>query len=843
MQKKKILIYTSLIILSIMAAYLIVEPGTLFGSKTDWINQHTVFPEYFRNLFYHTDKIIPNFAPHIGAGQNIFNFSYYGLLNPIILLSYLFPKIEMTTYIIFSNIILFALSSVLFYYFLQKHTENKYHAFLTTIILIFSSSFLFHFHRHFMFVDYMPFLILGLLGIDQYFEKNKRTLFTLSTFLMIMTSYYYSIIGIFVFIIYGLYIYLTKYKDITLKRFIKDGISFLIPIIIAILMAGILLLPTAHVILSGRGSSEKLITLKELIIPKANIEAIVYDTYSLGLTSISLIALIYTSIKKKNKSHYLSLTILLIIIFPLFIYLLNGGLYIRNKALIPFLPLIGMILTSFFDDLFKTKIKLKPLLCICILLLIFNLPTASKIFVYSFLIDIIITFSTLTIYQKKKKQLLVILPILFIVLTNWFIGQKTDILIPKNFWQESFSKEKEKNLEKQLEKEEFAVRSANLDSTLYTVNKIISPKHYTTSIYSSTYHKDYQNFQKNVFKNPLPNRNKLILAQSNNIMFQTFMGLKYITYSGKPSIGYFPVTENKKEKLYQNNNVLPIGYATPRILNKKDYDKLSYPASEEAMIGNIVLDDKKTNFMFEKNSEEIFPFYKLPKKNRNLTIQKKKGKYIVDAKKDTKIEIPLNRVVNNEILFITFELENQTSCESPTQKIGINGIYNKKSCIDSEYQNENNTFHYVLSKNEAWNKLSVVIGEGHYVISNIKSYILNYNNLIKPISKIDKWDIKNTNNDILEGKINVRENSYFATSIPYDEGFQIYVDGKKQDYEKVNTAFIGFPIKKGVHHIKMVYHSPGLNTGIRISIIGLCGLLIIIYFDIKNRYKSSIKAL
>ena len=34
--------------------------GNIFGSNMDWINQHTVIPEYFRNYFYETGKLIPD---------------------------------------------------------------------------------------------------------------------------------------------------------------------------------------------------------------------------------------------------------------------------------------------------------------------------------------------------------------------------------------------------------------------------------------------------------------------------------------------------------------------------------------------------------------------------------------------------------------------------------------------------------------------------------------------------------------------------------------------------------------------------------------------------------------
>ena len=95
--------YNYLIILgySLLLILLIISNQTIFGSKIDWLAQHVAFPDYFRNLFYKTHNLLPSFAFSLGAGQNIYNFSYYGLYNPLILISYLFPFIKMSTYITF----------------------------------------------------------------------------------------------------------------------------------------------------------------------------------------------------------------------------------------------------------------------------------------------------------------------------------------------------------------------------------------------------------------------------------------------------------------------------------------------------------------------------------------------------------------------------------------------------------------------------------------------------------------------------------------------------------------------------------------------------------------------
>ena len=67
---------------------LILSKGNVFyGSTMDYANQHYLIPEYFRTLFYETKDFFPSFALNLGMGQNIYNFSYYGLFNPIILIS------------------------------------------------------------------------------------------------------------------------------------------------------------------------------------------------------------------------------------------------------------------------------------------------------------------------------------------------------------------------------------------------------------------------------------------------------------------------------------------------------------------------------------------------------------------------------------------------------------------------------------------------------------------------------------------------------------------------------------------------------------------------------------
>ena len=205
-----ILLYSAIYII---IALILTHGKFLFASTTDFEMQHYIFPEYFRNLFYDTKDLLPDFALNIGGGQNIYNFSYYGLLNPIILISYLLPMIPMIYYLIGASFIIVVSSTYLFYKFLKSHNFKNSTCIIVSLLFLFATPILYHAKRHIMFINYFPFLIGGLFGVDNFIKKKKSGLLITCVTLMIFTSFYYSVAGIVVLIIYGIYRYSKEKKN------------------------------------------------------------------------------------------------------------------------------------------------------------------------------------------------------------------------------------------------------------------------------------------------------------------------------------------------------------------------------------------------------------------------------------------------------------------------------------------------------------------------------------------------------------------------------------------------------------------------------------------------------
>lgn len=78
----------------------------------------------------------------------------------------------------------------------------------------------------------------------------------------------------------------------------------------------------------------------------------------------------------------------------------------------------------------------------------------------------------------------------------------------------------------------------------------------------------------------------------------------------------------------------------------------------------------------------------------------------------------------------------------------------------------------------------------------------------------------------LRSRITISDDDMICyTSIPYQKGWEIYVDGEKVDYYEVFDALIGFDITSGEHEIEMKFMPYGMRLGLLLGILGL-GLLV-----------------
>lgn len=579
--------------------------------------------------------------------------------------------------------------------------------------------------------------------------------------------------------------------------------------------------------MNGRGESFGGVSLLEALTPGINLNFLLYKSYSVGLLGITFIAIIYLIFKKKEK-RFLGICLSLMIIFPIFVYVLNGALYLDGKALIPFLPLYVLATGFFLKDVLDKKVDFRLIFLIIIVSLTLVYLTDNSLKLY-FTIECALILILLLLYKKYNKSLLILLPIALASVGVCLGVNLNDSLISVADFEKQNDSVITEIMEDISHEDKGVYRTAiNLKASNEIVNKIYHINQNIITLYSSTYNTLYSDFFYD-FNNNRASRNMFITSEAGNSLFESYMGVKYLITDDEAPLGYKVWKKYGDYTVYVNENTLPLGYVTDRVMSYDDYNKLEFPDDSLALIGNVVLDgDYQYNSLAKKIPLDLFEG-----EHKNLKIEEYKDGYKVTVKGDSgTIKLDLNDE-DGQIHLLRFTVENPQKCSGGDTTITVNGIKNKLTCRSWKYFNSNYTFDYILDGN-----LEIEFSKGVHYIKKAELYSINYNDFVNSYSDVSPFENVKVNGDTISGTVNAKNDGYFNLSIPYDKGFKVKVDGKEVDYEKVNKAFIGFKIDKGNHKIEIEFEAPNALLGKVVSLFGI-GIftIIMVYQHRKNSEK------
>lgn len=92
----------------------------------------------------------------------------------------------------------------------------------------------------------------------------------------------------------------------------------------------------------------------------------------------------------------------------------------------------------------------------------------------------------------------------------------------------------------------------------------------------------------------------------------------------------------------------------------------------------------------------------------------------------------------------------------------------------------------------------------------------------------------------IEGKIRVQNAGRLVLSVPADEGWTLYVDGKETEIEPLADALVGVHLEKGSHTIKLCYTTPGVKAGAGFSLGAVVLFMISAYVSTRIRRKREL---
>ncbi len=173
--------------------------------------------------------------------------------------------------------------------------------------------------------------------------------------------------------------------------------------------------------------------------------------------------------------------------------------------------------------------------------------------------------------------------------------------------------------------------------------------------------------------------------------------------------------------------------------------------------------------------------------------------------------------------------ENQLPSETYTYVGDYKGLYiyenneyfNLGMCTDKvityeSVENSTDILNYIVVDEEDYDEIK------SYITPNYDKYGLDY---------VYQYDNR------ISAETNMDEKGFVATSIPYNKGFKVVVNGQEIKTYEVNGGFIGFALEKGYNLVDIYFLPYGLKAGGIISFVGVTILLGILFVE-KDKGKN-----
>lgn len=308
-----------------------------------------------------------------------------------------------------------------------------------------------------------------------------------------------------------------------------------------------------------------------------------------------------------------------------------------------------------------------------------------------------------------------------------------------------------------------------------------------------------------------------------NFYANSLLGVKYIFLNGMSNFRYGNSYYGSQGNvdIYENDYALPLGYCYDKLIRESDFLELSYLDKNRILLEKCVL----SNELYEEMNSFVCD---------DDCIAMDLSNHLVCEERvyDDTVEKIYTGDLNGKLLNVEIEWRSNGTYVVAGEQMGVIPVFWSDSNGKVSYQDFswngvkellNNDIQYIwLDENN------------RSVINAIRIYAYDpekyYSKCIADIGRLkdNGFIIENISAETINGMVNSASDGIFATSIPFDSRWDIYIDGNKEKTFVVNTGFVGCRISRGSHDVKLVFrHKTWLESNIYKLTGFLCAVFII----------------
>lgn len=873
--KNRYVFLTTVLATACIAVIYVIFSVFPFGSITvmrmDLYHQYgPLFAELYDRIVEHKSLL---YSWITGGGSSFLGNYLNYLSSPLSFLIFLFDKEDISYAITFIVAFKCILSATSFSYYLKK-SFNKDNYFLSAfgILYAFSAYFL-AYYWNVMWLDAMIMLPLIALGIEKIFKTGDIKLYTVSLVILFFANYYMGYMCCIFAVLYFFVCFINTYSNdgklnenaVYEKRystkalmnnvFINRGVKFAFASIIAALICAITLVPVFMILKNSSATSgtfpqtfKSYFDLLDLITShfallettiRSSGDNVLPNIYTGILTFILLpLFLVNNKIKLKEKATYVVL-----IIFFVFCFNNNCAEYIWHAFHFPNdLPYRYSYMYSFIIAVMGYKtilnfkgIKVKDIAYTGLAIISFvivcqkfltNKMTNSTIYATIIFVTLWCGFLFLLKNKNAQKKTVSFVLVTFILcetIISSIVG------LPLN--------QDNKNYKENYKTYTDAINYIdNKDSGFYRtelcyLNTRMDPAYYGyngISVFSSMAYESYSQLQSSLGMQS--NKVNSYTYNTQTPVYNMMFNIKYLIQTDvslAPSSNLYKkihTTSDKKSNVYESKYNLPVAYC----VNSKIDDWVTDEGNPFEIQSDFVKLATGYSNVFkpvEYNSTD-FDAVSGDDVTENGTYWLEKSDSSSNYGTET---VSLSPTIDGNLYLYVKSSDLKTITVNSEKVSDITQSMEDAYILDLGYHNKGDE---VLVSLDASKMESESTSFDFYCYTADDTAVKNmYNSLAG-----NSLNVESYSDTTIKGTVNAKENCCLYSSIPYDDGWSVYVDGKKAETFEIGGTLLAIELTPGQHKIEYKYFPVGFLYGIIISAVTVFGLCV---FYIYN--KSSLK--
>ena len=280
--------------------------------------------------------------------------------------------------------------------------------------------------------------------------------------------------------------------------------------------------------------------------------------------------------------------------------------------------------------------------------------------------------------------------------------------------------------------------------------------------------------------------------------------------------------------VYENPYALPIAFMADSSIADLTFDTWENPFENQNMLLSALISDEEQEFFKRIELDSIVP------ENAKPSTYGTHSKYVPRVEgENSHIEF-LFTAPTDDMIYMFFP-------SSYERKVNL---WLNKDFLDYYYRGGNMNIQALgkFSPGEEISFITTITEEEKEVFfKDNYFYYLDEEKFIRAIEQLKRQplEIESFREDHIKGTVTAEKDGILFTTIAWEPGWKVYVDGKRTEPVELVKSLVGIPVTEGTHTIELRFFPKGMAGGIALSFLGLLLLVPVWVYERKNRPSAS----